>query len=105
MFSGKFFSARRAPSSASSICDVAAAAKARKEGVLKGPILKDAEFWITRVYDSCSLREDTPEPDQEVEELPECNVDGKLVAGRSFLQGLELLDSRKDGGEDSKSLE
>jgi hypothetical protein len=58
------------------------------------------------VYDSRILREDTPEPDQEVEELPECNIDGKPVAGRSFLQGLDLaLDSRKDGGEDSKSLE
>jgi hypothetical protein len=70
MFSGRFFSARRAPSSASSISGAANAAKAQKEGVLKGPILEDAEFWITRVYDSHILRDDTPEPDQEVEELP-----------------------------------
>jgi hypothetical protein len=95
-FSGGFFSARRAPSSASSICGAADAAKARK-GVLKGPILEDAEFWITHVYDSRILREDTPKPDQAVEELPGHNVDGKPVAGTLFLQGLNLaLDPRKD---------
>jgi hypothetical protein len=46
------------------------------------------------------LREDTPKPDQEVEELPGRNVDGKPVAGTSFLQGLNLaLNPQKDSVE------
>jgi hypothetical protein len=46
------------------------------------------------VYDNRILKGDTPEPEQEVDELPRCNVDGKPA---SFLQGLDLsLDPRKD---------
>jgi hypothetical protein len=50
------------------------------------------------VYDDRILKGDTPEPDQEVDELPKCNVDGKPA---SFLQGLDLaLDPRKDSVEE-----
>jgi hypothetical protein len=46
------------------------------------------------VYDDRILKGDTPEPDQEVDELSKCNVDGGPV---SFLQGLDLtLNPRKD---------
>ena len=44
MFSGRFFSARRAPSSASSISATAEAAKAQNEGVLRGPYLRMLRF-------------------------------------------------------------
>jgi hypothetical protein len=73
------------------------------EGVsVKWCILEDAAFRVQHKENSCILQKDKPQPDEKVEELPECNVNSKPVRGPALLQSPDLtLDPRK---EDPKKL-
>jgi hypothetical protein len=67
-----------------------ASSKGTKGVSVKRRILEDATFGVLHKEDSGVLQKDEPQPDEKVEELPECNVDSKPVRGPALLQSPDL---------------